>query len=306
MPLEELLREVWVMRWRLAQAVLLLFLLCAGTVLAWPRSFVARAVVAPAESTGIATSTLLAPAASLIPGGGLLDNRPGGNFAIYLDALRSAEAVELVARETPLLAYLSELRGRGPMGVLRHLLDLRLEADLDDARAWLDRNLAVTQSVASITFALELKHQDRAAALDLLQRLHAYAEAKVRSDLADLTERRIAALRAQLVGERDLYVRQSLYDLLGQQQRAGLVVGADRAVAARVVSVPSVELRPSVPNRPLLLLLLLVAVPLTTLAGAAAAVLLGWRYRPAPGPRPPLRRHPHPWREAPRRGLGLW
>jgi hypothetical protein len=290
------------MRWRLAQAVLMLFALCAAVVMTWPRSYVARAVVAPLESTGIATTTLLAPASTLIPGGGLLDNRPGGNFAIYLDALRSAEAVELLARETALLGYLGELRGRGVMGAVRNLLGLRREADLDDARAWLDRNLAVTQSVASITFAVELKHQDRAAALDALQRLHRYAEAKVRSDLAELTGRRIAALRAQLEGEPDLYVRQSLYDLLNSQQRARLVVGADRAVAARVVSMPSVEQRASVPNRPLLLLLLAVAVPLAVVGAGGAAVLLGWRYRR----RPPLRSYPQPWREALRRGFGLW
>jgi hypothetical protein len=302
MPLEELLREIWIMRWRLAQAVLMLFALCAAVVMTWPRSYVARAVVAPLESTGIATTTLLAPASTLIPGGGLLDNRPGGNFAIYLDALRSAEAVELLARETALLGYLGELRGRGVMGAVRNLLGLRREADLDDARAWLDRNLAVTQSVASITFAVELKHQDRAAALDALQRLHRYAEAKVRSDLAELTGRRIAALRAQLEGEPDLYVRQSLYDLLNSQQRARLVVGADRAVAARVVSMPSVEQRASVPNRPLLLLLLAVAVPLAVVGAGGAAVLLGWRYRR----RPPLRSYPQPMREALRRGFGLW
>ena len=288
------------MRWRLAQVAALLLALAAMVVLAWPRSFVARAVVAPAESTGIATSALLAPTAGLLQGGGLLDNRPGGNFAIYLDAMRSAEAVELLARETPLLAYLSSLRGSGLTGALRELLGLRLEADLDDARNWLDRNLAVTQSVASITFTLELKHRDRAAALDTLLRLHRYAETKVRADLAEMTSRRVTALRAQLAEERDLYVRQSLYDLLGQQQRAGLVVGVDRAVAARVDSAPMVEQRASVPNRPLLLLLLALAVPLATLGAGMALVLLGWQ----PRPRAPV--GPVAWRRRLRRGLGLW
>ena len=282
MPLEQVLRGVWAVRGRVALAALLVFALGAGLVLAGPRSFVARGVVAPAESTGIATSSLLAPA-SLLQNAGLLDNRPGGNFAVYLDALRSAEAVELLARETPLLAYLTALRGSGPMGLARGLLGLRLEADLDDARAWLDRNLAVTQSTASITFALELKHRDRQAALDALRRLHGYAEAKVRGDLAELAARRVAALRAQLEAEPDLYVRQSLYELLGQQQRAGLVVGADRTVAARVVSAPMVEQRASVPNRPLLLVLLALAAPLAGAGATFALVLLGWQPPPRRG-----------------------
>lgn len=298
MSLEELLRGLWALRRRVALAGLLLFALSAAVVVLWPRSYVARAVVAPAESTGISTAALLAPAAGLLQNGGLLDNRPGGNFAIYLDALRSAEAVALLARETPLLDYLTALRRAGAMGTLRQALGLRLEADLDDARSWLDRNLAVTQSVASITFSLELKHRERATALELLQRLHHYAEQKVREDLGELTARRVAALRAQLEQERDLYVRQSLYDLLGQQQRAGLVVGVDRVIAARVVSAPMVEQRPSVPNRPLLLLLLAVAAPLATLGGAIALLLLGWQ--------PPLRPAALVPRARLRRGFGLW
>ncbi len=295
MPLEQVLRGVWAVRGRLALAVLLLFALAAAVVLTWPRSYVARGVVAPAESTGIATSSLLAPA-GLLQNAGLLDNRPGGNFAVYLDALRSAEAVEVLARDTGLLAYLSALRRAGLAGLGREALGLRLEADLDDARTWLDRNLAVTQSTASITFSLELKHRDRTAALEALRLLHGYAEAKVRADLSELAARRVAALRAQLEAEPDLYVRQSLYDLLGQQQRAGLVVRADRTVAARVVSAPMVDQRPSVPNRPLLLGLLAVTVPLAVGGAGFALVLLGWQPQP--------RRQP--WRYGPRRGFGLW
>ncbi len=287
MLLEELLRALWALRWRLARLAALGFTLAAALILLWPRSYAARAVVAPAETTGMATSALLAPA-TLLQNAGLLDNRPGGNFAIYLDALRSAEAVEMLARDTTLLPHLSEQRGSGLTGTLRTLLGLRVEADLDDARTWLDRNLAITQSVASITFSLELKHPNRPAALDALQRLHRYAEAKVRTDLADLAARRVAALRTQLETETDLFVRQSLYELLGQQQRAGVVLRADQTVAARVVSAPSVEQRPSTPNRPLLLLLLALVLPLAILGGTTAALLLGWQPRPSQAALPNL------------------
>jgi uncharacterized protein involved in exopolysaccharide biosynthesis len=264
---------MWRIRLPIVVAALLVFAAGAAVVQFLPRLYVAQAVVAPAETTGIATSTLLSPAPML--GGGLLESRQTGHFAVYLDVLRSPEAVAVLARETGLLAYLTALRGSGPGGALRRLLDLRIEADLDDAQNWVERNLAITPGIGTVTVTLSLAHQDRAAALDALQRLHALAEAKVRADLAELTHRRIAAIEARLAVETDLFLRNMLYDQLGQHQRSGLIIGVDEAVAARLVSRPMVELRPSLPNRPLLLLLLAVAAPVLALFGAACVVLLG-------------------------------
>lgn len=272
MPLEMLVRGVLDRRWRVLLLALLLLGGGAALILAWPRLYVAQAVVAPAETTGLATSTLLSPAPML--SGGLLDPRPAGNFAVYLDALRSPEAAAMLARETGLLAHLTALRGAGLPGRVRRALGLRIEADLDDAQTWLERHLAVTQGVATASFTLALAHRERGAALDALTRLHALAEAKVRADLASMARRRIAAIEERLAAERDLYLRNALYELLGQQQRAALVVAADEAVAARPVSAPMVELRPSLPNRPLLLLLLAAAAPLAALSWAVCATLL--------------------------------
>jgi uncharacterized protein involved in exopolysaccharide biosynthesis len=280
MPLEELFAGLWQRRWRLALLALLLLLAGGATILAWPRSHVAEAVVAPAETTGIATSTLLSPVPSI---GGLLDTRPTGNFAVYLGALRSAEAAAMLAEATPLLAWLTERRRAGPLGALRAMLGLRVEADLDDLRAWLERRLSVTQNLGAVTWTLALAHPGREMALDALRRLHDFAEAKVRADLEELARRRVAALEARLLRESDLYIRQSLYELLAQSQRAGVVAAADEAVAARLVSAPSVGLRPALPNRPLLLLLLLVAAPLAALGLGVAAVLLGAARRPSLG-----------------------
>lgn len=278
MPLEPLLGRIWSLRGLVALLTALLLLAGGATVLLWPRQFVAEAVVAPAETTGIATSALLAPAPSF---SGLLDPRPSGNFAVYLGALRSPEAAGLLAAETALLARLTDRRAAWPLGGLRALAGLRIEADLDDARLWLERNLAVTQAVGAVTWTLALPDPDRDFALLALQRLHGFAEAKVRADLAELARRRVVALEARLAREPDLYVRQSLYELLATQQRAGVVVAADEAVAARLVSAPMVEIRPSLPNRPLLLLLLLVAAPLAAVALVAALVL--WRHAAAAG-----------------------
>jgi uncharacterized protein involved in exopolysaccharide biosynthesis len=277
MPAEELIGRL---RARLGGLLLLAALLLGGgaaAVLSLPRAYVAEAVVAPSETTGIATSALL----SATPGAGALpDGRPSGNFAIYLGALRSAEAAEMLASQTTLLHSLTGRRGAGAGGALCQALGLRIEADLDDLRGWLERSLSVTQTLGGVTWTLAISHPEREAALDALRRLHAFAEAKVRADLEALARRRIAALEARLAREPDLYIRQSLYELLAQQQRAGVVVAADEAVAARLVQAPVVEIRPSLPNRPLLLVLLLVAAPLAACAVMAAAVLL----RAAPRP----------------------
>jgi hypothetical protein len=276
MPMEDLLAGLWMRRLGITLAALLLFAGGACIVMLWPRSFVAEAIVAPAETTGIATSTLLSPAP---PIGGLFDPRPSGNFAIYLGALRSAEAARMVAAETGLVAHLTERRAAWPGGAIRSTLGLRVVADLDDLRSWLDRNMAVTQGLGAVSWTLAIAHPDRDAALDLLRRLHGFAEAKVRADLESLARRRVAALEARLAREPDLYLRQSLYELLAQSQRAAVVAAADEAVAARLVSAPSVGIRPSLPNRPLLLALLAVAAPLAALGLGAASVLLGFGRR---------------------------
>lgn len=281
MPIEDLLAGIWARRGRVALVTMLLLAAGVAAILVAPRSYVAEAVVAPAETTGIATSSLLAPAMQL---GGLLDPRPVGNFAVYLGALRSAEAAAMLARDTALLAMLTERRAALPGAALRRWLGLGRDADLDDLRLWLQRSLAVTQTLGAVTWAVALAHPERDAALDALQRLHGFAEAKVRADLEQLARRRVAALEARLAREPDLYIRQSLYEILAQSQRAALVAAADEAVAARLVSGPSVGLRPTLPNRALLLVLLLVAAPLAAVALVGAAVLRRGPLRPLPGP----------------------
>jgi hypothetical protein len=302
MSLDVLVRHLWSFRLQISAATMLLVVIGAGLILSRERAYVARAVVAPAETTGLAASSLIAgwqptQAASL------LETRPTGNFAVYLAALRGVEAARMLAEDTALLTDLAAARGAGPGAWLRPLREALLgparAPDLDDVVLWLARALSVTQSVSAVTWTLELAHPDRAVALDLLRRLHAHAEARVRADLLALTTRRIAALEARIAAERDVYLRQPMFDLLAQHQRAAVVVAADEAAAARLVSAPSVEQNPSVPNRPLLLGLLLLAAPLGVLGLAAAAIL-------ARMPAPPLRAQP----DAPRQEVSavsrLW
>lgn len=272
MPLDVLLRGLWRLKLWLLAASLAVILAGGSLILSWPRAYLAQAVIAPAETTGLAISTLIS--ASALSPGSLLDTRPSGNFAVYLAALRSPEAATMLARDTPLMEALAARRADGPAGWLRDTLGLRMEPDQDDAEGWLERGLAVTQSLASVTWTLEVSLPDRLLAQEVLARLHAFAEAKVRGDLQDLVNRRVKVLESRLTTERDVYLRTPIFELLAQHQRAAMVLAADEAVAARLVSGPGVELKPSVPNRPLLLVLLLVAGPMGCLFAGACVVLL--------------------------------
>lgn len=272
MPAALLLAGLWRWRGRLLAAAFALWAMGATLVLAAPRAHVAQAIVAPAETTAFAVSSLLAP--TPFAPGGLLDTRPTGNFAVYLGALRTPEAARHAMAGTTIAEALTGARESGPGGLLRRALGLNRAADADDVLDWLQRNLSVTQSLASVTWTIEVAHADPALALALLARLHAFAEAKVRADLAEQAARRITVLERRIAQESDVFLRASLYDLLAQQQRAGLVVSADEVVAARLVSAPAVEARPSLPNRPLLIALLALAAPLAVLLAALALLLL--------------------------------
>lgn len=279
MPLPLLLMGLWAWRAKLALILLLLWVGGAAAILLWPRGHVARAQVAPAETTAFAISSLLS-AHPLALGQGL-DTRPGGNFAVYLAALRSPDAARMLTTETALLQAMERNRQDSRLWSLWVSLGLSRALDADDVLAWMERYVAVTQNLGSITWTLELTHADPALALQALISLHRFAEAKVRADLADQAARRVAALQARLQGESDVFLRNNLYDLLAQQQRAGLVVAADEAVAARLIAAPMVEARASRPNRPLLLGLWLLVVPLAVLMAAAGLLLMRRSFRDA-------------------------
>ncbi|MCA3381008.1 MAG: hypothetical protein INF65_14515 [Roseomonas sp.] len=279
MPLPLLLMGLWAWRAKLALILLLLWVGGAAAILLWPRGHVARAQVAPAETTAFAISSLLS-AHPLALGQGL-DTRPGGNFAVYLAALRSPDAARMLTTETALLQAMERNRRDSTLWSLLVSFGLTRALDADDVLAWMERHVAVTQNLGSITWTLELTHADPALALQALISLHRFAEAKVRADLADQAARRVAALQARLQGESDVFLRNNLYDLLAQQQRAGLVVAADEAVAARLIAAPMVEARASRPNRPLLLGLWLLVVPLAVLMAAAGLLLMRRSFRDA-------------------------
>jgi hypothetical protein len=277
MPLDLLFAGLWRRKGAILLAWIALVLAGAAIILTLPQRYVARATVAPLETTNIATSTLLSPGPLFQAG--LLDNKPSGNFAIYLGALRSREAAAMLLRDTrlgeDLLARMHEsVPGRIVRGIFCALGICREpQVTVDAVAGWLERNVAVGQSLTNITWTVEAQHRDQALALDILRRLHAFAEDKVRGELREMLGRRLSVLQRRADAEPDGFLRNTLYELIAQQQRAQMVVEADQAVAALLVSRPDVEAEASQPNRPLLLMLLLPATLILCL-GVAAALLV--------------------------------
>ncbi len=257
-------------RGRLLSAMLVLYLAGAVLIVLWPRQYVATIIVAPAETAAIATSQILTSGSLL--GGGLLDPRPGGNFAVYLAVLRSADAAEMLMQHD-LARDMQTRRAQKFSAVLRDLLGGSAELSRDDVQRFLEQSVIVTSARQTITWTIDLVYPDRAIALSALQHLHAFAEAQVRTGLRDTVARRMRVLQTQLETETDLFQRQALYDLLAQQQRFSMVLTADETVAARVAASAAVEDSPSRPNRTLLLMLLAPGVAMLIIASAALLIV---------------------------------
>lgn len=288
MTSDALLTGLWRYRVGVVAGALALWLAAVGLILLVPRTHVAQAVVAPAETTGIAASTLLSPLPQL--GAGLIEQRPSGNFAVYLGALRGREAATVLRRDTDLAERLAAERAEnalsGVLGILGfgagELLD-------DDLMAWLRRNTTATQSPASVLWTIEARHPDPALALAVLTALHEAAETRVREEMQAMVARRLAFLTERAAREPDLGVRQALYGLIAEAHRHEAVLAADPAVAARIVSAPAVEDRPSVPNRMLLAALAVPAALVTSVGLWALALIARRREETAREPVPPLR-----------------
>ncbi|NCY23690.1 MAG: hypothetical protein EBX37_02190, partial [Alphaproteobacteria bacterium] len=86
----------------------------------------------------------------------------------------------------------------------------------DDVQNYLENALSPTQDGGTVSWTVELPWYDRLLALDMLERLHRFGEAKVRADLANMARRRITLLQAAIAAERDAFARNTLYDLLAQ------------------------------------------------------------------------------------------
>ncbi|MDW8445619.1 MAG: hypothetical protein RML45_16260 [Acetobacteraceae bacterium] len=219
-----------------------------------PTSFRARAIIVPAETTGIAVSNLLSPIQIMSPS--LLEAKPSGNFAVYLSALRSREIIRVLRQETALADILAEEAKTSLLGKLRKLLKLS-ENTIDDDKIleWLEHNTSATSHTNSIVWMIEVRHKDPLLALSVLRTLHAAAEARVRDEITAMLSRRISWLAERAATEPDATVRTALHELAAQAHRHLAILASDGSVAARLVSAPAVDDRPTVPNRPFLAVL---------------------------------------------------
>lgn len=213
-----------------------------------PQSYRAQALVVPAETTGIAASSLLAPLAPIYSS--VLDPKPTGNFAVYLGALRAREMAAALRSQTSLPEVLQ--LERFMTFIRRFFPNLEIGAqpvDDDEIMRWLEANSSATPQPNSIIWQIEVRHRNPTLALSVLRTVHVTAEARVRDEMSSMVARRIAWLQDRAASETDQAIRTTLYEMLAQAYRHSAILAADDAVAARIVSAPAVEDRPSVPNR---------------------------------------------------------
>lgn len=227
-------------------------------ILLHPQVYRAQALIVPAETTGIAVSNILSSPALVAPQ--LFDSKPSGNFAVYLGALRTREMATALRNHTRLAEALTQDAEASWINRLQRNLGLHHDPVSDDVLVrWLERNTSATPQPNSIIWSLEVRHPNRDLALAVLQTLHTTAEARVREEIAGMVSRRLTWLTQRASFEQDATIRAALYDLIGQANRQSAILQADTAIAARIVSAPSVEERASFPNRLFLLSLALVA-----------------------------------------------
>lgn len=263
---QSFLTQTLIRNWqKISLTTILIWLISAIIILIYPSSYRAHTLVVPAETTGIAISSILAPNLTLSPT--FIDPKPSGNFAVYLGALRTREMATALRLNTSLADALTAEARAAWLGRLREGLGFPITPPDDDAiLAWLEKNTSATPLPNSILWQIEVRHPSPTMALSVLQTLHATAESRVRDEIAALLSRRLIWLMDRAGTEADSLARAALYDLISQANRHSAIVSADTNVAARVVSAPAVESQPTVPNKPFLLAIAIIpALGLATL-----------------------------------------
>jgi hypothetical protein len=157
MTSDALLTGLWRHHVGVAYGALVLWLAAVAVILLVPRAHVAQGSVAPAGTTGIPPSSLLSPLPQL--GSGLIEQRPSGNFAVYLGALRGRETATVLRRAPDLADRRAAERAKDPFSrALARLASGGDEILDDDLMAWLRRNTSATQNPDSVLWTIEARH----------------------------------------------------------------------------------------------------------------------------------------------------
>lgn len=262
-----------VQRWQIICLNTLVFwLVAASLIVMTPQSYRAKTIIVPAETTGVAVSHILSTPPFF--GQTFFDTKPSGNFAVYLGALRTREIAQAVRRNTQLAHVLGAEATESWLGRLYQALGLKIALpDDDEILNWLEKNTFTIQLPNSILWQIEVRHVDPEIALSILKTMHETAEARVRDEIVSMISRRLSWLIDRAATEADAIIRTSLYDLIAQANRHSAILASDTAVAARLVSLPAVEQRPTVPNRIFLLSFSLVGALITSVLMWSAIIL---------------------------------
>lgn len=134
-------------------------------------------------------------------------------------------------------------------------------------------------SIRSSIFAVSIDYEDRDYAITLLRQILMDADALVREDQLAATASRIRHLNTAMTGTQELYLRETLQQLLMDQERTLMTLRADRFYAFDMIDPPNADPIPTGPSVPMFLLLSLVGGGL--LASVAIYVIALRRHRAA-------------------------
>lgn len=269
------LRAGW--RWPAAGLALGLAAALALVHLVTPE-YTAGMVVGPTARAGSAAMGARVPAgdreASSVAEHGAGDEALS-DFARYLHLLTSVPVAERLMADPALLHRLFADRWdeqaavwRQPGGLRLLLLALVgredwLEPDATLVARRLQRLLVVEPLGTGPMRRVWLRHADRSFAVTLVRRVATATDAHLRAEAARRSGAQSEHLRARLAVVTVAEHRRALADLLADQERVSMMIGADLPFAADMVEPPSVGPLPDWPNP-------LVVVPLAGLAGLAA------------------------------------
>ena len=118
---------------------------------------------------------------------------------------------------------------------------------------YIARRVQLNPVGASSIRELSYSHPDPEAAKTFLAAIHQAADTRIRANVRNAATQRIAYLNQKLETTRNQIHRQSLTDLLLEQERALMLTAIDQPYAASIIEPPAAHYKPTWPSRTLVL-----------------------------------------------------
>jgi len=203
-----------------------------------------------------------------IPGG-----RESSTFDLYLESLKSRETAAVIAANQDLLRLIfpadwdeEAIQWTRPAGFVpttirlaKQLLGVAYgswrQPDAARVNEYLDQEISVIRDRNSPVVTIIMDHRDPEIARQLLAEMHAYVDAALREKELDRTNAYIEYLNTQLAKVSVSEYRQSLHDIIAEQEKRRMVASSNLPFAAEPFGGPTISPRPTSP-KPVVILIM--------------------------------------------------